>query len=63
MNADPLLSALNVRAVEVQRDRNNRGTTHKSVDVICVFNVCVIGAKQLIKSISRTIRCVRRARE
>lgn len=37
--------------------------TRKSVDAIFVFNARVIGAKQLIKSISRTIRCVRRARE
>lgn len=39
------------------------GATRKSVDAIFVFNARVIGAKQLIKSISRTIRCVRRARE
>lgn len=35
-----------------------RGVTRKSVDAIYVFNARVIGAKQLIKSISRTIRCV-----
>lgn len=40
-----------------------RGVTRKSVDAIYVFNARVIGAKQLIKSISRTIRCVRCARK
>lgn len=40
-----------------------RSRRDKSVDTIYVFNARVIGAKRLIKSISRTIRCVRRARE